>query len=476
MSLNLAKTFKKNLSIANKFAIMYTSASTLILIIIALALSWALSDLMLTAEKQYLIDEVYVVKSLLNKHHQKLSAIKQEVDGVPEALKKNAAYFYFVNIKDANGKTLMSTPGAPEKITNAPFPKLDNIHWKDTLIKWHENGESYLLMNAPIIFDNDGKVKLAIEVALNVDYPESLIFKYRIYILIFLLLLFTMLLLLGRLIAKSSLKSLYEMAKVTQQITATKLSKRINHDEWPKELMPLGRSFNEMISGIEKAFNNLSQCTDELSHELRMPINNLIGSTEIILSRPRPLMQYRKLIESNLEEFQRLSKLTDSILFLARNEFPTNAIQKKTIHLENEVQKISDFYRDLAAEKNISIVQKGEATIQGDQLLIQRAITNILSNAIKYCHQNTQILFEITQCDEIIELAITDNGIGIEEEQLNKIFDRFYRREDNRQNSWGLGLSIVKMIMELHKGTVSATSILGKGSRFSLTFPISQIP
>ncbi len=464
---------KKNFSIANKFTILYTSASMLILIIIALALSWALSDLMQAAERQYLIDEVYVVKNLLYKHNENLSSIKQEVDGVPEAQKNNASYYYFSKVKDSNGKVLMSTPGAEQKISHVPFPALSKTKWQDNIATWHApNGESYLLINAPILYDQAGNIKLSMEVALNTDYPQSLIIKYQIYIGIFLLLLFGLLLILGKFIAKSSLKRLYEMAEITQQITASKLSERIDHQEWPKELISLGRAFNEMLAGIEKAFNNLSQCTNELSHELRMPINNLIGSTEIILSKPRDTSQYQQLIESNLEEFRRLSKLSDSILFLARNEFPNTVVPKTTIQLEEEVFKISEFYRDLAADKNITIDQTGSAIVQANQLLIQRAITNLLSNAIKYSNENSNILFEITKSQNCTELAIQDNGIGIETKHIDKVFDRFYRADDSQaSNSWGLGLAIVKMIMDLHKGSVSVESDLGKGSRFVLSFP-----
>lgn len=474
MFLNLDKIrFKNNLSIANKFTIMYTTASLVVVILIAVGLSWVLSDLMTTAERQFLIDEVYVIKGLLEKNNQQLSSIKQEVDGVPATLKKDSSYYYYIHIKDQKNKIVMSTPGAETRINNAPFPPVNKMGWQNNIVKWQaNNGQSYLLMNAPIN-TNHGNVTFSMEMALNIGYPQSLITKYQHYIFIFLLLLFALLILLGKLIAKSSLKSLYEMAKITQQITVSKLSNRINPKEWPKELLPLGHSFNDMLAGIERAFDNLSQCTNELAHELRMPVNNLIGSTEIILSRPRDLNEYYQLLTSNLEEFKRLSKLTDNILFLARNEFPNNAINKKTLRLEKEVSLVCEFYKYLAAEKNINIQQQGQAVLQGDQLLIQRVITNLLSNAIKYGKNNGNITITIKQSPANVELEIADDGIGISQEHLTNIFNRFYRVSATTKatNSWGLGLPIVKSILELHKGSITVTSEPEKGSKFCLRFP-----
>lgn len=472
MSLRNAKS-RSQISIANKLTFSFTAASIIILSLIALVLSWALSNMMLLAEKQYLIDEAHVIQELLKNYPNDFSSLKQEVSGVPQALKNNATYTYYVNVIDKNEIIIMQTPDAKEHIANAPFPK-NVTAWQSHFREWvNDKGQHYLLISAPAKYDHQGNIITNLQIALNTSYPNALIQKYRLYIAAFFVLLVGLFNILGKLIAKKSLKRLYELATITEQITVSKLSDRIDTTRWPPELTSLGHSFNKMIGGIEKAFDNLSQCTNEIAHELRIPINNLIGSTEIILSRERDPIEYKELLCSNLEEFRRLSRLTDNILFLARNEMPNAFLHFTKLELAKEVKTVCEFFKDFAAEKNIQIIYEGKGSVRGDLLLVQRAITNILNNAIKYTPEGGKIHLTVRSNHDFNDIIITDNGVGISQDKLPHIFDRFYKI-DSKSTGWGLGLAIVKTIMELHKGSIDVESIPGEGSRFFLRFPAFQ--
>ena len=182
--------------------------------------------------------------------------------------------------------------------------------------------------------------------AIDTSYPQYLINKYRIIIMIILLISLLGIMLFSILIARKGLNSLYEMANITKRITSTQLSKRLNTREWPKELTPLGQAFNQMLTGLESAFNRLNQCTAELAHELRTPINNLIIGAEITLSQQRDAEEFRQELESNLEEYKRLNNLVENILFLGQSRKPLcKKLNYQYLDIKDELTKICEFYK-----------------------------------------------------------------------------------------------------------------------------------
>lgn len=471
---NVKQKLRQKWSIAAKFNLIYTSVSITILFIIAISLSWGLSIMMATAEKQFLLDEVLILQNIMKKTSN-LHALEQEVNGVPASL-KNASYKYYMSILDPTYKPVMQTIGTTKALAGAPFPQMNSYQWHKHLINWQSpQGIPYILIAAPIKLDSLRNPTLTMKMALDVSYPNKLIAVYRCYIALFFVVFVILFLILGKILSKKAFKNLHELIKETELITIAKLSNRVDHQKWPKELASLGSAFNNMLFGIESAFTKLSHCTNELAHELRIPINNLIGSTEIILSKQRQTNEYKELLESNLEEFRRLSKLTTNILFLARTEVDSLAFTSSLIDLNQEIKIVCEFFKDVAAEKNISLTYAGKEHIYGEKILIQRAFTNLIDNAIKYTNENGAIAVSINATDKHISVSIQDNGVGISEDDCEKIFNRFYKAKTScaDTSSWGLGLAIVKSIMDLHRGTITVTSEIGRGSDFTLLFPMT---
>ena len=204
------------------------------------------------------------------------------------------------------------------------------------------------------------------------------------------------------------------------------------------------------------------------------PLNNLRGEAEVALSRPREANEYREILASSLEEYDRLSRMMDSLLFLAKADSAQTMITCLTVDVATEIKKIVAFYEALAAEQNVGITCGGSGTINADPILFRRAISNLLSNALHYTPAGGEIVFSIHCVDSGIEVICRDSGIGIAQEHLPKIFDRFYRISPSRNaktEGAGLGLAIVKSIVGLHRGKITVQSVIGQGTSVRLFFP-----
>jgi two-component system heavy metal sensor histidine kinase CusS len=241
------------------------------------------------------------------------------------------------------------------------------------------------------------------------------------------------------------------------------------------ELQALAVAFNDMLNRLEDSFTRLSHSASNLAHALRTPINNLMGEAEVALSQERSKDEYRKVLESSLEEHLRLSRLIEAIFFLARAENPATHLDRSLFNPMEEVDKIFSFYEAVAADKKAQLNSYGSGLIYGDRMLIRRAISNLVSNALYYSTPGVTIDVNIRQTDDnSLEIIVSDTGYGITERDLTRIFDRFFRvatsHVNNPQGS-GLGLSIVKSIMDLHNGTINIQSVYGQGTTITLRFP-----
>jgi two-component system heavy metal sensor histidine kinase CusS len=208
---------------------------------------------------------------------------------------------------------------------------------------------------------------------------------------------------------------------------------------------------------------------------LRTPINNLMGETEIHLSREGLSPECREVFESALEEYVRLNHLIEKVLFLARADNPQNAIVPVLFDAVEEIQKVSGFYESMVLDHGADIACHGEGMVWGDAHLFRRALVNLLANSLEYSPRGLRIDISVRQLgDRSVEVTVADNGIGIDEKDLPHVFERFYRGEKSSvayAPGSGLGLPIVKSIMDLHSGTVTISSIPGAGTTVTLHFP-----
>jgi two-component system heavy metal sensor histidine kinase CusS len=274
-------------------------------------------------------------------------------------------------------------------------------------------------------------------------------------------------------VARRGLRPLRALARQTAGIGVRNLSTRIDAQEAPRELAPLIEGFNGMLDRLDRSFTQLSQVSADMAHDLRTPIGNLLGQTEVALGQKRDVAYYEKLLGSNFEELQRLSKMTDNMLFLARAENADNAIARKRLPLADELERMVDYFEGVAEEREVRIALHGDGIVWADQTLLRRALGNLMANAVRYAEPGSIIVLSAVAHASGIDLSVENRGPTIPPQHLARIFDRFYRADPARADSAassGLGLSIVRSIMTLHQGRWQATSQDGV-TRFTLRFP-----
>lgn len=198
-----------------------------------------------------------------------------------------------------------------------------------------------------------------------------------------------------------------------------------------------------------------------------------IGEAQVTLSRSRTATEYTRALQSALEEYNRIARMIDSMLFLAQADQAQLALKRLPLDARSELQAVVDFYQALADEQGVELICAGSATVLADPLLLRRALSNLLSNALKYTPRGGRITLRAGEADGALVLSVTDTGIGIAAEHLPKLGDRFYRVDSSRANSVegaGLGLAIVKSIVGLHGGKLLIDSAPGRGTSASLVF------
>lgn len=258
-------------------------------------------------------------------------------------------------------------------------------------------------------------------------------------------------------------------------VQADRLHLRLESEEVPAELKTLVDSFNRMISRLEDSFDRLSHFSADIAHELRTPLTNLITQTQVSLGRSRSLEEYRELLYSNLEEQERLSKMVNDMLWLAQNEQGLLKPVWEPLDLKREVGAVFEFFEALSEEKQIRLTVEGPpSTLVGDQAMLRRALSNLISNAIRYTPVEEEIRVRVgSRGDQSVLLSVENPGPDIPADHLPRLFDRFYRVDPSRQRERegaGLGLAIVKSIIDAHEGNIEVTSERGV-TRFSIRFP-----
>jgi two-component system heavy metal sensor histidine kinase CusS len=338
-----------------------------------------------------------------------------------------------------------------------------------------ENGTPFIVVSAAARTTDPQHVKNDLQITTGRLLTErtSMLAAYRNQVLGVALAAALLTAMLAYWIARRGLMPLRRLAAQTGSIGIRNLSTRIDSRQAPRELLPLIEGFNAMLDRLETSFAQLSQVSADMAHDLRTPIGNMLGQTEVALGQKRSVEYYQTLLGSNFEELQRLSKMTDNMLFLAHAEHADHAIERKQLDVAEELKRIVDYFEGLAEERDITLFWRGDGTVWADPGLLRRALANLLSNAVRYADAGTKITLLSQQDANGTFMHVENNGPTIEEHHLARLFDRFYRADASRGGSSdasGLGLSIVRSIMLLHQGTWKAASSEGT-TCFTLFFP-----
>src|SRR5215471_858130 len=263
-------------------------------------------------------------------------------------------------------------------------------------------------------------------------------------------------------VTRRGLQPLAKMRRMFERVQPEHLSERIEPTRWPRELQPLAASFDDMLGRLEDSFTRLSQFSADLAHELRTPIGNMLGEAQVALTRDRQPEEYRAVIESTAAECERLSGIIDNLLFLARADAAEQQVTPSSFNARSAVEKIVSFYETLAEDRHVEISCDGDVEIFADPILFNRAIGNLIDNALRFTPENGKIRIAIGTLKSGTEISVTDDGPGIAPEHLPRVFDRFYRADPSRSSvGTGLGLALVKSIVDLHGGSATIHSEIG---------------
>jgi heavy metal sensor kinase len=280
----------------------------------------------------------------------------------------------------------------------------------------------------------------------------------------------------GLVLARQALAPLARMAEHARRITAEDLHERLSPDDVGVELNQVRDAFNETLERLERAFVELRRFTADASHELRTPLTALRSVGEVGLRGARTAEEYRDVIGTMLEEVDRLSRLADELLTLARAEAGQRRLRREPVDLAALAADVVENLGVLAEERAQTLETRvdGPVTVTGDRLALRQALLNLVDNAIKYAPDGTRVTVRAVSTGTYAVLEVVDEGPGIAAEHREKVFERFYRVDTSRSREMGgtgLGLSLVKWTAEAHGGSVSLASGPERGCTFRIVLP-----
>ena len=284
----------------------------------------------------------------------------------------------------------------------------------------------------------------------------------------------------GYFLARKSLAPIASMNSQTQRITAESLSRRLDVTSPRDELGRLATTINDLLARLESAFNEQQRFIADASHELRTPLAVLRGETEVALAKQRTADEYQQSLSLIQEEAERLSRIVEDLFILARQPIDAPAtLMRERVSLNETVKDCARAAQVLATRKGVRLTAESNAPsihLSGDKELLTRMLLNLLDNAVKYTPAGGEISLALTRQNGNAEITVRDTGIGIAESDRQRIFDRFYRVDKARSRALGgagLGLSIVRWIVEVHGGEIHIDSAPGRGSTFTVDLPLS---
>jgi heavy metal sensor kinase len=460
------------LSIRAKLTLWYLSLAALVLIAFAIALYAYLSRGLLNA-----------IDTSLRNHAERIAQAVGHPSATEEPSQPGGLMFapQFVSVIDRNGKVTDQIPDAEghevpvsepalERAAREWNPEYDEVSLSPTehvrIITWparDEDGEMFFVVVGQSLRDVQHAQKQLI-LLLAIANPAALLLAS----------------LGGLWLANKALRPVDRLTRAAERIGRGNLSERVEEGRSHDEIGRLAATFNQMIGRLEQTFERERRFTADASHELKTPLAVLRGDIEVALRRDRSPDEYRRVLESNLEEIARLTKLTEDLLTLARSEADQSVVERERVQLDLLAAEARDYIAPLAQSAGVSLIYEpppSAIVVEGDQKRLQQLLVNLLDNAIKYSTSGGSVRLKLSLKDPDTIIEVTDTGRGIPASALPHIFDRFYRQtdpRDSRVSGFGLGLAISKWIVDAHGGSIDVDSKVGQGSRFTVRLPLQE--
>ncbi len=348
----------------------------------------------------------------------------------------------------------------------------DKLPHKPGLSTINDNDTDYRVLNAPLFVDKPDSPQLTL--LLDITHHQHFLqrMQHLIWLTVGLSALATALL--GAWAARSGLRPLRRMSAVARGVSAQSLNARLPEDDMPPELAEMAHHFNAMLGRLDDSFQRLSAFSADIAHELRTPLSNLLTHTQVTLTRPRPIEDYREALHSNLEEVQWMAQLVNDMLYLAKADHGLLMPKREQLELADEVDVLLEFFAPLAEDARVTLSREGHARLEGDRSMLRRALSNLLDNALRFTPTEGEVRVRIIERPEGLNLTVENSGEGIDGTLLPRLFDRFYRvdpaRQEGSSEHAGLGLAITQSIVRAHGGQIRCESADG-WTRFVIELP-----
>lgn len=455
-------------SLALRLSLWFAACSLALVLGVAGYSYWALSSNLDREEREFLADQIGILRVLLRNPDDNLGLVRHEVEVESSARPFARA---FLRIVAPGEKVVSETPGIPVELGRDVFPAAgsgSDLAFKPGRIQ-ADQGRSYRLAAAAAGLHR-------IQAALETTRGDQLLLDFRRRMIPALVVLLLLGVLVGHRTAVHGIDPVRRIARAADEIGSATLSRRVDTRDLPAEIAALAATINGMLERLEGAFLRLERFSADIAHELRTPLSNLRGEVEVALARPRSELEYREVLSSCLEEQERLTRLIETLLFLARAEDPNARVQREKVPIDAELERVREFYAVAAEEAGIELRVQADAglTADLDRSLFQRAVGNLVENALAHTPGGGVVELRAAGRGGAVSIEVRDNGAGIPPEHLPHVFDRLYRGDQSRtpgRGGFGLGLSIVRSIVELHGGTARIESAPGQGTRVLLEFP-----
>ncbi len=451
-------------SIASQLVVLFTLAATVLLACGLGVFYWIVVRHAFAEDNAVLADKVSALSADFNEGGPKIFGEELQArhagDHAP----------YWVRLLDSEGRTLTEMPGMDRILPSEVFPLAQStISPLRSPKDYRTGGKLFSLVTTN---EKSGGKTYAIQVAQDRSSDEQVEREFGVLLIVVLSGSILASALIAITVTRHGLRPLGEMTRSLERTGPTHLNERVAETGWPRELKPLAVAFDDMVARLEASFTRLSQFSADLAHELRTPIANILGEAQVALTRDRTSDEYREVIESTVGECERLSGIVDNLLFVARVDAAREPIARKQFDARAAVEKIATFYQTIAEDHHVAISCSGEGQTYADPALFERAVGNLVDNALRFTPGNGSIQIVLAQHAADFEVAVSDNGCGIAPEHLPRVFDRFYRAESSRSaDGAGLGLALVKSIVDLHGGSARIQSEVGRGTTVTLIFP-----
>lgn len=443
------------ISLTARMSLLFALSAVAVLMITGAVFERALNERLLKRDKEELVGKMELVKDIVMSTHKLEDAsdlpvrLNDVVFGHPDMVvslrtEKGAVLFSAGDEQVVKQLQDEATPAAAQPVTK----KI--------------GGQFYRLVSSRVMraVHDGGPIKMMI--ALDITGDRDFVTELQKYIWFGMAQVALVLGTVGWFVVRHGLAPLRKVSTTLAAISTRQLDKPLAEKGVPKELLELVTAFNAMLLRLHESFRRLTDFSSDIAHELRTPIHNMLIQTQVTLGGQDNIESYRAVLQSNEEEYQRLSAMISDMLFLAKADNKQASMRKEEVELQTQVANLFDFYDALASESGIELQQTGSATIFADRLMMQRALSNLLSNAIRFTPPGMAIKVSIRSEDGWATLAISNPGPEISADQRERIFERLYRidpsRREGQSDNVGLGLAITKSIVEMHGGQISVSS------------------